>query len=69
MNRLAIKTCHTYLAREVNNLHSIAMQKLDLLNRAICVVKLDSIKFNNSVPCCAAVCASLNAAQHAPSIW
>ena len=27
------------------------MQKLSLSNRAICVAKLDSMKFNNFVPC------------------
>ena len=39
---------HTYLVREVNILFcsKIAMQKLDLSNRAICVVKLDYMKFN-----------------------
>ena len=39
---------HTNSAREVNKLFctKIAMHKLDLSNRAICVVKLDSVKLN-----------------------
>ena len=53
VNRLAIKTCYTNSAREVDKIIciKIAMQKLSLSNRAICVAKLDSMKFNNFVPC------------------
>ena len=46
---------HTNLAREVNKLFcsKIAMQKSDLSNRVICVVKLYPLKFNYFVACCA----------------